>query len=192
MEVRGGERLAYLAVLFSVFCARLTLGKYVRGVINTKEVSDSTVIILGSLISCDSGGGTLKAAGSGHAGVSVTDTAEDILFFAVKLRRILTPRHRERVCLRFALKLRAICVRVISGGACFTVAPMNFGTVPAPARIVPLVYREPALTNPFSRLLTAVFVSSYGASLCAKMPVCGRGQPLQVCVIWPLERSASR
>lgn len=49
MEVRGGERLVYLAVLLSVFCAHLTLGKYVKGVVNTKEVSVVFAdIILGS------------------------------------------------------------------------------------------------------------------------------------------------
>lgn len=51
MEVRGGERLLYLAVLFGVFCAPSTLGKYVKGIVNTKEVSvDFTVIIFGLLL----------------------------------------------------------------------------------------------------------------------------------------------
>lgn len=39
MEVRVGERLLYLAVLSSVFCVDLVLGKYVKGIVNTKEVS---------------------------------------------------------------------------------------------------------------------------------------------------------
>lgn len=39
MEVRVGERLLCLAVLFSVLCMDSVLGKYVRGVVNTKEVS---------------------------------------------------------------------------------------------------------------------------------------------------------
>lgn len=39
MEVRVGERLLYLAVLSSVLCVDLVLGKYVKGIVNTKEVS---------------------------------------------------------------------------------------------------------------------------------------------------------
>lgn len=39
MEVRVGERLLCLAVLSSVLCMDSVLGKYVRGVVNTKEVS---------------------------------------------------------------------------------------------------------------------------------------------------------
>lgn len=39
MEVRVGERLLCLAVLSSVFCVDSVLGKYVKGIVNTKEVS---------------------------------------------------------------------------------------------------------------------------------------------------------
>uniref|UniRef100_A0A8D3CJZ2 Transmembrane protein 145 n=1 Tax=Scophthalmus maximus TaxID=52904 RepID=A0A8D3CJZ2_SCOMX len=37
MEVRVGERLLCLAVLFSVLCVDSALGKYVKGIVNTKE-----------------------------------------------------------------------------------------------------------------------------------------------------------
>lgn len=39
MEVRVGERLLCLAVLSSVFFVDSVLGKYVKGIVNTKEVS---------------------------------------------------------------------------------------------------------------------------------------------------------
>ena len=39
MEVRVGERLLCLAVLSSVFLVDSVLGKYVKGIVNTKEVS---------------------------------------------------------------------------------------------------------------------------------------------------------
>lgn len=39
MEVRVGVRLLYLAVLSSVLGVDLVLGKYVKGIVNTKEVS---------------------------------------------------------------------------------------------------------------------------------------------------------
>lgn len=39
MEVRVGVRLLYLAVLSSVLGVHLVLGKYVKGIVNTKEVS---------------------------------------------------------------------------------------------------------------------------------------------------------
>ena len=38
MEVRLCERLLCLAVLFSVLCVAPVLGKYVKGIVNTKEV----------------------------------------------------------------------------------------------------------------------------------------------------------
>lgn len=52
MEVRVGERLLYLAVLSSVLCVDSVLGKYVRGIVNTKEVS-VVFFFFTSLISCD-------------------------------------------------------------------------------------------------------------------------------------------
>lgn len=39
MEVRVGEKLLCLAVLSSVFLVDSVLGKYVKGIVNTKEVS---------------------------------------------------------------------------------------------------------------------------------------------------------
>lgn len=39
MEVRVGERLLWLTVLSSLLFVDSALGKYVRGVVNTKEVS---------------------------------------------------------------------------------------------------------------------------------------------------------
>lgn len=51
MEVRVGERLLCLAVLSSVLCMDSVLGKYVRGVVNTKEVSVCSSIF--NLLPCD-------------------------------------------------------------------------------------------------------------------------------------------
>lgn len=80
MEVRGGERLAYLALLFSVFCAHLTLGKYVKGIVDTKEVSILfTVIILGSFKLVATVAAAHRRQRNGHAGVSVADRVKDIL-----------------------------------------------------------------------------------------------------------------
>lgn len=39
MELRVGERLLCVAALSSLLCVDSVLGKYVRGVVNTKEVS---------------------------------------------------------------------------------------------------------------------------------------------------------
>lgn len=38
MEVRVGERLMWLAVLSTVLCVDSVFGKYVKGIVNTKEV----------------------------------------------------------------------------------------------------------------------------------------------------------
>lgn len=53
MEVRVGERLLCLAVLFSVLCVDSVLGKYVRGVVNTKEVSVCFSPSTFNLLPCD-------------------------------------------------------------------------------------------------------------------------------------------
>lgn len=50
MEVRVGERLLCLAVLSCVFFADSVLGKYVKGIVNTKEVSAAGFIWLFSLV----------------------------------------------------------------------------------------------------------------------------------------------
>lgn len=53
MEVRVGERLLCLAVLSSVLCMDSVLGKYVRGVVNTKEVSVCFPPSIFNLLPCD-------------------------------------------------------------------------------------------------------------------------------------------
>lgn len=45
MEVRVGERLLCLAVLSSVFFVDSVLGKYVKGIVNTKEVSAVSFLV---------------------------------------------------------------------------------------------------------------------------------------------------
>lgn len=46
MEVRVGERLLWLAVLSSVLSVDSVLGKYVKGIVNTKEVSPGVFYFL--------------------------------------------------------------------------------------------------------------------------------------------------
>lgn len=39
MEARVAERLVYLALLSGVLCVEPAVGKYVKGIVDTKEVS---------------------------------------------------------------------------------------------------------------------------------------------------------
>lgn len=148
MEVRVGERLLYLAVLSSVFCVDLVLGKYVKGIVNTKEVS-VVVFFFTSLISCDNdtttdwGQWERDSVSYPHAGVSVADCAADrprgYRQITVKLPRIFKFRHMKHTHLCSALQLRAIYVRVISG-VYVTLIMMVFGTIVAPVSGVPPVH----------------------------------------------------
>lgn len=145
MEVRVGERLLYLAVLSSVFCVDSVLGKYVKGIVNTKEVS-VVFFFFTSLISCDNdtttdwGQWEKDSVSYPHAGVSVADCAadgpRDYRQITVKLPRIFKFRHMKHTPLCSALQLRAIYVRVISG-VYVTLIMMVFGTIVAPVSGVP-------------------------------------------------------
>lgn len=58
---------------------------------------------------------------------------------------------------------------------------MVFGTIPAPVRSVPLVHRQ--LIRCLNCCLRE-WLSGRGELALVEMPVCDRGQTLQVCVIW--------
>lgn len=68
MEVRGGEKLVHLAVLFGVFCAHLALGKYVKGIVNTKEVSAFLLSLFWAPF------GLVATVAAAHSGQQKTDT----------------------------------------------------------------------------------------------------------------------
>lgn len=53
MEVRVGERLLCLAVLSSVLCVDSVFGKYVKGIVNTEEVSAVFLLPPEFVATCD-------------------------------------------------------------------------------------------------------------------------------------------
>ncbi|KAK5921850.1 hypothetical protein CgunFtcFv8_019171 [Champsocephalus gunnari] len=73
MEVRVGERLLCMALLCSGFFVDSVLGKYVKGIVNTKEVSAVSFFL--NVTTCVNDTATAYP----HSGVSVADSAPRIV-----------------------------------------------------------------------------------------------------------------